>query len=97
MAKTNWNPIEVKALLISKFEKGNVVINTIEGLVSINLEDIIKQDIEGLLYDLNRDEITIFTLLNNDPKYINDYAICKIIRKLKENNEILINKLKLYE
>ena len=36
----------------------------------------------GLLYDLNKNESVILTSIN-DPKWINDYAVCQVIRALK--------------
>jgi hypothetical protein len=35
------------------------------------------------IYDLNRDEATVLILID-DPKWINDYAVCKVIRTLKK-------------
>jgi hypothetical protein len=44
---------------------------------------IFHQPTDGLLYDLNRDEATVLILID-DPKWINDYAVCKVIRTLKK-------------
>jgi hypothetical protein len=78
---------EVIELIRSQERQGNVVFNTIEGLQGMKLEEIIKQPTEGLLYDLNRDKATIMTLMDKDElygKWINDYAVCLVITKLKE-------------
>ena len=72
---------EIKHIVLDEYEKGNIVVYTCEGLKQMKLEDIVKQPVEGLLYDLNRDEATILTLIS-DPKWINDFASCQVIRKL---------------
>ena len=48
-----------------------------------DLEEIIKQPTEGLLYDLNRDRATVLTLMD-DPKWVNDFAVGLVITKLKK-------------
>ena len=48
----------------------------------MNIKEFIKQPADGILYDLNRDEATILTFIE-DPKWVNDYAVCKVIRALK--------------
>ena len=74
---------ETKELILSEAKKGNVVFATVEGLMTANLNEFIEQPTEGLLYDLNRDAATILSQLDN-PKWINDYAVMQVIRKLKE-------------
>jgi len=73
---------ELKALILEEARKGNVVLNTFEGLMVANLDGLIKQPTDGLLYDLNRDKATVMTLIK-DPKWINDYAVALVIEKLK--------------
>lgn len=80
-----------KQILLTEYEKGNIVINTIEGVLTIPLKDFLKQPIEGILYDLNRDEATVLTFIN-DPKWINDYAVTKVIRELKKQIDELKTK-----
>ena len=53
-----------------------------EGPMMAELKSIIDQPTEGLLYDLNRDEGTILTLIS-DPKWVNDFACAQVIRELK--------------
>lgn len=67
---------------MSEYKKGNVVVSGFEGLQYIPLVDIVKQPADGLLYDLNRNEVTILTFID-DPKWINDYAVAQVIRELK--------------
>lgn len=77
-----------KQFLLEEYKKGNIVINTVEGIMTAPLKEFIKQPIEGLLYDLNRDEATILTFID-DPKWINDYALTQVIRELKNQLEEL--------
>ena len=73
-----------KGLVNTEVKKGNIVFMTVEGLASANVDEFIKQPIEGILYDLNRDEAVVTSFIE-DPKWVNDYAVCKVIRKLKEH------------
>lgn len=82
--------MSTKDLILEEEKKGNVVINTAEGLMKVNLNELIKQPVDGLLYDLNRDECTILTFIDN-PKWVNDYACAKVIRALKARIEELEN------
>lgn len=80
----------IKELVLEESNKGNVVFNTIEGICTAKLDDFISQPVEGILYDLNRDFGTILTQID-DPKWINDYALSKVVvelkRRLDEANE----------
>ena len=70
-------------LIREKEKEGKICVRTIEGLEAIDLNEVIKQPTEGLLYDLNRDKATILTLM--DDKWINDYACALVIERLKEH------------
>ena len=59
--------------------EGKVSFMTIEGLTSCKLEDFIKQPAEGMLYDLNRDKITVLTA-SPEARWINDYAVAVVIQ-----------------
>ena len=83
---------ELRNKILSEYEKGNIVIATIEGLQGMKLSDFIDQPVDGMLYDLNRDEATVLTLINS-PKWVNDYAVCKVIRALKDKIDELNKKL----
>jgi len=74
----------MRDLILKEYEKGKIIVATIEGLAEMSLNDFIKQETEGLLYDLNRDEATILTFIE-DPKWVNDFAVCKTIRALKNH------------
>lgn len=46
------------------------------------------KDADGILYDLNRDEATTLTLGNEGlVRWVNDYAVAKVIRHLKEDQK----------
>ena len=79
--------------LVSQMEKeGKVVLTTIQGYVSMDLDHMINdQPLVGLLYDLNRLPETIWTFID-DPKWVNDYAVYLVIKRLKERVEELENK-----
>lgn len=73
---------DIKDKILEEYEKGNVVIADFEGLKVTKLKDFVQQPVEGLLYDLNRIEPVVLTFLP-DPKWVNDYAVAKVIRELK--------------
>ena len=74
---------ELQELVMQNAREGKVTLMTVEGLATADIDDIIKQPAEGLLYDLNRDRVTTITLIGKDPKWINDYAVAVVIEKLK--------------
>lgn len=80
----------IKEMILAEYGKGNIVVLTVDGLQVAPLKEIIKQPIEGLLYDLNRDESVILTFIDN-PKWINDYAMTQVIRELKQQLEENLN------
>ncbi|HPC13761.1 MAG TPA: hypothetical protein PLN36_05280 [Bacteroidales bacterium] len=83
----------IKEIVLKESQKGNIVMNSLEGLMSAKLTDFINNDADEILYDLNRDEATILTFID-DPKWINDFAAAKVIRALKDKIDELENKLK---
>lgn len=70
-------------LVLKKADEGKVVFMTLLGLMEADLEEFIEQPTEGLLYDLNRDRVTVLTFID-DPKWVNDFAVGLVIAKLKE-------------
>lgn len=101
--KQNKEPIsEVIAsfrdFVLAEAKKGNVIIYTFDGPARMKLSDIIDQPADGLLYDLNRDQGTVLTFIDNeDRKWINDYACGLVIgelkRRLEQNNPALREEL----
>ncbi len=85
--KTNDNTIplhkDIKEIIMKEYQKGNIVVATTEGLQCMPLKEFIKQPADGMLYDLNRSEMVVLTFIK-DPKWINDYAISKVVRELKQ-------------
>lgn len=73
---------EIKQIIEANEKIGRVVVWTLEGLASMPIEEIIKQPTEGLLYDLNRDKVTVWTNMKDD-KWVNDYACALVITALK--------------
>ena len=66
----------------------NIVIMTLAGPMVAPIEDFCNQSVDGILYDLNRDEATTRTLASDDnPRWVNDIAIAKVIRHLKAKLE----------
>lgn len=80
----------IKDVILQEYEDGNIVIQEYDGLRKIKLQEFIEQPVEGLLYDLNRDEMTVLTFVK-DSKWINDYAVSKVIRALKQRIDELGN------
>ena len=74
--------IDIKDLVLQKQKEGKIVLSTFDGFAEVNLDEFIKQPIEGILYDLNRNASTVLTFIN-DPKWVNDYAVGLVIAKLK--------------
>lgn len=75
---------ETKELILQKAKEGKVVFATFEGLMSADLNDFIKQPADGILYDLNRLPEVVMTFIN-DPKWVNDFAVQLVIKKLFAN------------
>jgi hypothetical protein len=73
---------ELKDQILSEYSKGNIIVATFQGLQIMPIKDFIEQPTEGMLYDLNRDESTVLTFIY-DHKWVNDYAVCQVIRQLK--------------
>lgn len=71
---------EEKELIREQEKAGKVVYSSCEGLFAVNIEDFCSQPVDGLLYDLNRDEATTYAL--NNERAINDIAVAKVIRYL---------------
>lgn len=84
--KTNF---EKTLSLIQETEKqGNVVFMTMCGLMATPIEKFCRQSADCLLYDLNRDEATTLTLGRDGlERWVNDYAVAKIIRYLMDELE----------
>ena len=74
---------ELKDLVLEQAALGNVVFSTVDGYMAARLDEFIAQPTMGLLYDLNRSPEVVLTFLD-DPKWVNDYAVYQVIKRLKE-------------
>ena len=73
---------EIKEQVLEQYKNGNIVVAGFEGLEVYSLKEFMDQPVDGMLYDLNRNEAVVLTFIN-DPKWVNDFAVCKVIRELK--------------
>lgn len=83
----------IKKLVLEEEEKGNIVYNTPFGLYSAELNTFLSQSAKSMLYDLNRDFGTILTQIG-DVKWVNDYALSKVVIELKKRLAETEEKLK---
>ena len=74
--------IDIKSLVLKEYANGNVVVSGFDGIKAMALKEFVKQPAEGILYDLNRCESVVLTFIP-DPKWVNDYAVAKVIHELK--------------
>ena len=81
-----FSPEDIKGVVLAKEKEGKVCFLTFDGLMSADLDSFVKQPIDGLLYDLNRGPEVVLSFIS-DPKWINDYAVSLVIRRLKEKLE----------
>jgi hypothetical protein len=67
-------------------KEGKIAFMTIDGLVSADINNIIQQPAEGLLYDLNRDTASLMSLAKEgkNKRWINDMALAHVVTKLVE-------------
>lgn len=79
----------IRDKVLAEWDKGNLVYADIDDLRSVKFEEFIKQPLDGMLYDINRDTATILTFVD-DPKWVNDFALTKLL-------EYYYNKCKEYE
>ena len=86
----------IRDKILAEWDKGNLVYADIEGLKSINFKEFIKQPLEGMLYDINRNTVTILTFLD-DPKWVNNFALTKLLEYYYNKCDELEKKLKEYE
>ena len=69
---------DIKDKILEEYRKGNVCFMTIEGINTEPVECFVQQPLSGILYDLNRDAATITAFLE-DPKWVNDLALTKLL------------------
>lgn len=78
---------EILDKIIELKKVNKIVFMTEEGLMTSNIEDIINQPIEGLLYDLNRDDATLSTMANSKSlRWVNDMALVNVLKFIYNEN-----------
>lgn len=82
---------ELKKLILSGREEGKVVYRiSNNGLVSQPVDELCDQPADGILYDLNRDDMSILTFAGEDnPYWVNNMATATVIRYLRGRIEKL--------
>lgn len=72
-------------LVLAERAKGNVVFLAIDQVMSMPVKDIIKQPADGLLWDLNRDEATALSFMDEEGMihWVNNFAVALVIKELK--------------
>ncbi len=92
MEEKNEQKLEnIRDKVLKAWEEGRVCYLTIEGIMSCPLEDFVKQPLAGMLYDLNRDRATLLSFLE-DPKWVNDFALTKLLEYYHRENTALSQK-----
>lgn len=79
---------EWQNMVIDESRQGYIVVSTIDGPARMKLSDFIEQPADGMLYDLNRLEEVVLTFIDS-PKWMNDFAVAKTIRALKDRIDAL--------
>ena len=69
---------------------------TCDGIMTQDVHTFLKQPIDGILYDLNRDKATTIALAKDEEssighRWVNDLAVAFVIAKLKEKIDKLEN------
>src|SRR3990167_5457696 len=78
---------KLRAHILSERDIGNIVFHGLPGqLMGAELDQFVEQPVDGILYDLNRSEEISLKFLN-DPKWVNDFAVALVIRKLVEQRD----------
>jgi len=78
-------------LLRKRKKEGKIVFFVLGDLMQSTPEIICNQPADGLLWDLNRDEVTCVTFAHNDPTWVNNFAVAQVIRFL--HGEYMKNKI----
>lgn len=77
-------------LILENEKKGIVVFMGIEGAMGAEIKEFIQQPADGILYDLNRDKVTLLSQYSQDNiRWINDYAVAVTITALRAEIERL--------
>lgn len=79
-SKKKWSKV-----VLEEQDKGNVIFICIDSIISGPVKEIVKQPVDGLLWDLNRDEATALTFMDQEGMihWVNNFAVALVIRELK--------------
>lgn len=88
----SWN--KIFDLIDEQSKLGKVVIENDEGLFAMSLDKMCEQFADGILYDTNRLEEVTKTIKSE--RSVNDIAMAKIVRYLKNRVEYLETELAKY-
>ena len=79
---------ELSATVMKARSEGKVAMWLLPGQLGITpLEDFLKQPADGILYDLNRLEECALSNAPDDIRWVNDFAVALVIRKLGEQRD----------
>ncbi len=86
-------------LVLAERDKGNVVFLALDEIISMPVKDIVKQPVDGLLWDLNRDEATALSFMDEEGMihWVNNFAVALVIRELKSQIDRLEKELADYK
>lgn len=87
---------EIKDAILREWEKGNIVFETIDGLMVQKFSGFLEQPLAGQLYDLNRNYSVITTFLGESP-WNNEFGMLKLVEYYHDRCKELEEKLKNYE
>jgi hypothetical protein len=77
-----------KEFVIACEKEGEIIFATIEGLMGAKIAEFIRQPVDGILYDLNRDKVTLLSQFSEDNiRWVNDYAVAVTITALRSELE----------
>lgn len=80
---TKANFEKTLALIEENDRQGKVTFMTMCGPMTMPMEKFCRQSADGLLFDLNRDEVATVALgAEGFERWVNDYASAKVIRYL---------------
>lgn len=83
---------ELQETVMKARSEGKVAMWLLPGQLGITpLEDFLKQPADGILYDLNRLEECALSNGPGDIRWVNDFAVALVIRKLVEQRDAAIS------
>ena len=84
---------ELAQLVLDEWKEGYIVFQTIEGIQKCKIEEFVKQPLEGQMYDINRDTVTILSFID-EPTWLNNWANSKLVEYYYNRCKELEAKLK---